>query len=131
MTKPLAQKLGIKPGNSIFVISAPKDYVTLLGPLPDGARIVTKAPQGGAALVHLFAKTMAQLQAGLPKARAAMTIDGMIWVSWYKQAAKIPTDVSEAAVRALALEGDLVDVKIAAIDDQWSGLKLMVRKALR
>ena len=60
-----------------------------------------------------------------------MTIDGMIWVSWYKQAAKIPTDVTEGTVRNLALKGDLVDVKVCAVDAQWSGLKLMVRKALR
>ena len=97
----------------------------------DGARIVTRAPKGGAPLVHLFVKSLVELRAGLPIARKAMTIDGMIWVSWYKQAAKIPTDVTEDAIRNLALKGDLVDVKVCAIDAQWSGLKLMIRKALR
>ena len=102
-----------------------------MGPLPDGARIVTRAPKDGAPLVHLFVKSLEDLKADLPKARAAMTIDGMIWVSWYKQAAKIPTDVTEGTIRKLALKGNLVDVKVCAVDAQWSGLKLVVRKALR
>ena len=128
---PLSKKLGIKPDSTIFPIHAPKDYAALLGPLPDGVRIVTRAPKDGAPLVHLFVKSLEDLKAGLPKARAAMTIDGMIWVSWYKQAAKIPTDVTEGTIRNLALKGDLVDVKVCAVDAQWSGLKLVVRKALR
>ncbi len=128
---PLTKKLGIKPGTTIFTIAAPKSYAALLGPLPDGARITARAPAGGAPLVHLFVKNLAELRAGLPKARNAMTIDGAIWVSWYKQAAKIPTDVTEGSIRNLALKGDLVDVKVCAVDAQWSGLKLVVRKALR
>ena len=126
---PLVRKLGIKPGTTILTIGAPKSYAALLGQLPEGARIVSRA--SGAPIVHLFVKSMAELKAGLPKARKAVTIDGMIWVSWYKQAAKIPTDVTEGTIRSLALKGDLVDVKVCAVDGQWSGLKLVVRKALR
>ena len=128
---PLPKKLGVKPGSTILTIAAPKAYAALLGPLPDGARITTRAAKNGAPLVHLFVKSQAELAASLPRARAAMTIDGAIWVSWYKQAAKIPTDVTEGAIRNLALKGDLVDVKVCAVDAQWSGLKLVVRKALR
>jgi hypothetical protein len=67
----------------------------------------------------------------LPKARAAMKPDGALWVSWYKTAAKIPTDITEDEIRHRALKGDLVDVKVCAVNDVWSGLKLVVRKHLR
>lgn len=128
---PLAKKLGVKPGTTILTIGAPKTYVALLGPLPDGARIISRAPASGAPIVHLFVKSLAELKAGLPRASKAMTIDGMIWVSWHKKVAKIPTDVTEGEIRDLALKGDLVDVKVCAVDEKWSGLKLVVRKALR
>jgi len=116
---PLAQKLGIKPGNRVLAIDAPKDY-----PFATVAK-------GPADIVHLFVKTLADLDKQLPRARKAMTIDGAIWVSWYKKAAKIPTDVTEDLIRKRALATDLVDVKVCAVDDKWSGLKLVVRKALR
>ena len=82
-------------------------------------------------LVHLFAESAAAFELALPEARRALKPDGMIWVSWYKQAAKIPTDLSENAIRAHALATDLVDVKVCAVSDIWSGLKLVVRKPLR
>lgn len=74
---------------------------------------------------------LAGLDKQLPLARKAMKPDGMLWVSWYKKAAKIPTDVTEDLIRARALKTDLVDVKVCAVSDVWSGLKLMVRKHLR
>ena len=116
---PLAKKLGIKDGSRVLAIGAPKGYAFAN---------VTKGP---ADIVHLFVTSLAELDKQLPKARKAMTIDGAIWVSWYKKAAKIPTDVTEDLVRNRALATDLVDVKVCAVDDQWSGLKLVVRKALR
>lgn len=128
---PLAKKLGIKEGMSILVMGAPKDYAKLVAPLPGGVAILAKAPKGGAPIVHLFVTSLAELKKQLPLARKAMTIDGALWVSWYKKAAKIPTDVTEDNIRALALEGDLVDVKVCAVSDVWSGLKLVVRKELR
>lgn len=128
---PLAKKLGIKTGASLYVIAAPRDYEKLLAPLPKNVTIVAKPPKDGADIVHLFVKSLADLEAGLPKARAAMKTDGALWVSWYKKASKIDTNVTEDAIRARALGGDLVDVKVCAVSDIWSGLKLVVRKALR
>ena len=128
---PLAKKLGIKPGTTVLAIDAPKDYAALLGPLPAGASLVTKGKPGGAEIVHLFVPSLAVLEKQLPQARKAMAQDGAIWVSWYKKAAKIETDVTEDAIRASALKTDLVDVKVCAVTDIWSGLKLVIRKHLR
>jgi len=128
---PLPEKLGIKPDSTILTLNAPKDYRSWLGALPKGAAFVAKAPKAGVAIVHLFVTSEAELKRDLPKARTAIAADGMIWVSWYKKAAKIPTDVTEDSVRNLALKTDLVDVKVCAVTDIWSGLKLVVRKHLR
>ena len=125
---PLAKKLGIKPGMALYAIAAPKDYRALLG---IDAKFAAKPPKGGADFVHLFVTSAAELDKQLPLARKAMKRDGMLWVSWYKKAAKIPTDVTEDAIRTRALKTDLVDVKVCAVSDVWSGLKLMVRKHLR
>lgn len=116
---PLKTKLGIKDGDRVLAIGAPDDYA------------FATAAKGPAEVVHLFVKTLAELDRELPKARKAMTTDGMIWVSWTKKAAKIPTDVTEDLIRARALATDLVDVKVCAVDERWSGLKLVIRKALR
>jgi hypothetical protein len=116
---PLKHKLGIKDTSRVLAIGAPKDYTFAT---------VTKGP---AHIVHVFVKSLAELDKQLPRARKAMTADGAIWVSWYKKASKIPTDVTEDAIRARALATDLVDVKVCAVDEQWSGLKLVIRKALR
>ncbi len=116
---PLKQKLGIKDTSRVLAIGAPEDYAFAT---------VNKGP---ADVVHLFVKSLAELDKQLPRARKAMTTDGAIWISWYKKAAKIPTDVTEDVIRGRALKGDLVDVKVCAVDEQWSGLKLVIRKALR
>lgn len=128
---PLAKKLGFEPGSVAFTIAAPDEYRDWLKPLPDGVDVVTKPLKSGVDIVHLFVTSLAELKRDLPKARNAMKPDGAIWVSWYKKSAKIPTDVTEDEVRRLALAGDLVDVKVCAVTDIWSGLKLVVRKHLR
>jgi hypothetical protein len=128
---PLVKKLGIKPGMKLLAINAPKDYRALLAPLPDDVAISAKPGKSGSDIVHLFVTSAAEYERDLPKARAAMTIDGAVWVSWYKKSAKIPTDVTEDIVRNRALQTDLVDVKVCAVSDVWSGLKLVVRKHLR
>jgi hypothetical protein len=125
---PLAKKLGIKDGMALYAINAPQDYGALLA---IDATFAARPPKGGADFVHLFVASQAELDKHLPKARRAIKPDGMIWVSWYKQAAKIPTDVTEGTIRGRALAGDLVDVKVCAVSDIWSGLKLVVRKHLR
>jgi hypothetical protein len=128
---PLAQKLGIKPGMNILAINAPEDYGKLLGALPKDVSILTTAESSEAQLVHLFVRSLKELDDLLPDARCAMATDGALWVSWYKKSAKIPTDVTEDLIRARALKTDLVDVKVCAVTGLWSGLKLVVRKHLR
>ena len=116
---PLKQKLGIKDSSRVLAIGAPKGYA------------FATVAKGPADVVHLFVTSLAELDKRLPRARKAMTTDGALWVSWYKKAAKIPTDVTEDLIRARALKTDLVDVKVCAVSDIWSGLKLVVRKHLR
>jgi hypothetical protein len=128
---PLAKKLGIKPGSCLLPIGAPADYRKWLPPLPPDVTFLAKSPKEGADIVHLFVTNLAKLDAELPRARQAMKPDGALWVSWYKKSAKVPTDVTEDAIRARALKTDVVDVKVCAVSDQWSGLKLVVRKHLR
>jgi hypothetical protein len=128
---PLGKKLGIKPDSTILLLNAPKEYRAWIGALPKDAAFVTKAPKSGCAIVHLFVTSAVELARDLPKARKAIAADGMIWVSWYKKSAGIPTDVTEDLIREKALKTDLVDVKVCAISDAWSGLKLVVRKHLR
>jgi hypothetical protein len=127
---PLSTKLGIKPGHTIHTVGAPSGYRTLLAPLPDG---VTFTPRLSDAVdvVHLFVTTASTLASLMPRIRKQMRADAMVWVSWPKKAAKVRTDVTEDVVRAVALPTGLVDVKVCAVDDVWSGLKLVVRKALR
>ncbi len=128
---PLAKKLGIKPGTIIFTIAAPDGYAQWLAPLPDKVSITAKTPASGAETVHLFADSIAALERGLPRARQSMKGDGALWVSWPKKSSGVRTDVTEDAIRARALKTDLVDVKVCAVTDIWSGLKLVVRKHLR
>jgi hypothetical protein len=128
---PLARKLGIKPGAVLFTLTAPDDYRDWLAPLPAGVTFVSRPRAGQCDIVHIFASSLIELGRALPKARVAIKPDGAIWVSWYKKSAKIPTDVTEGEVRNRALATDLVDVKVCAVTDVWSGLKLVVRKQLR
>src|SRR5665213_10585 len=108
---PLIKKLGIKPGMKILALDALKDYAKILVALPAGAIIVSKSPKSGSNIVHLFVTSFAEYEKQLPRARKAMTVDGAIWVSWYKKAAKIQTDVTGDVIRDRALKTDLVDVK--------------------
>ena len=126
--KPVVQKLGIKPGFCIFVSGAPKTYDALVGGLPDGAKIIArlKAPLD---VVHLFATKAAGLANKLSGCRDAIAPDGMIWVSWPKKSSGVATDLSDVAVRDIALRLGLVDVKVCAIDETWSGLKFVIPKA--
>lgn len=128
--KPITQKLGIKPGFRIFVDHAPKAYRDVVGELPDDVKIVTrlKAPLD---MVHLFAREAAGLGARLIACRDAIAPDGMVWVSWPKKASGVATDLSDVVVRDTALPLGLVDVKVCAVDDVWSGLKFVIRKEKR
>jgi hypothetical protein len=98
----------------------------LVAPLPDGARIAT-AVNGRTDLVHIFSKQRSKLVAELTAARKALRDDAMIWVSWPKKSSGVETDITEDTIRELAFPLGLVDVKVCAVDDTWSGLKLVVR----
>jgi hypothetical protein len=127
---PLGKKLGIKPGMRIVLLEAPDDYARLVAPVPEGVRFSTRLIEG-ADMVHVFATGKELLARSLVRALPKLSRDGMIWVSWPKKAAKIPTDVTEDRVREAALRLELVDVKVAAVDTVWSGLKLVIRKDRR
>jgi hypothetical protein len=128
--KGVVQKLGIKPGFRIFVNEAPSAYCDIVGELPDGVRFGAHlaAPLD---MVHLFATKAAGLKSRLEQCRAAIAPDGMVWVSWPKKASGVATDLSDIVVRAAALPLGLVDVKVCAIDEVWSGLKFVIPKKQR
>ena len=127
---PLSKKLGIKEGNKILIRNAPENYETLLAPLPDAVRLSTNASKD-LQMVHLFTRSRRELENQLPDYIKSIRQDGMIWVSWPKKSSKVPTDITEDVVRAVALPLGLVDVKVCAIDEIWSGLKLVIRKENR
>jgi len=127
---PLAKKLGIRAHARLFVRAAPDNYRELLAPLPEGVHSVRRI-DARTDLIHLFATRAAPLARALTAARRAMRMDAVIWVSWPKRLSGVDTDISENDVRALALPLGLVDVKVCAVDDTWSGLKLVLRKSER
>ena len=128
---PLVKKLGIKAGVRAALIYAPAGYLDLLGDLPADAVVDRELAGAGYDFVQAFYIWRADYEADFPRLKAAIRKDGMIWISWYKRAAKMPTDITEDVVREVALAGGLVDVKVAAIDAQWSGLKLVYRRSDR
>jgi hypothetical protein len=127
---PLAKKLGIVANSRVVAKHAPRDYAQWLAPMPAGAgfdAVVSQATD----IVHVFVDRTAALDAELKALRTSIRPDGVVWVSWPKKAAKVPTDITEDTIRALALPLGFVDVKVCAVSEVWSGLKLVVRKALR
>lgn len=120
----LVKKLGIKAGMALAVLNRPDHYWELLGDLPDSLRLDASPPFD---FIHLFTTARAELEDELPRLRGQIVQNGMIWVSWPKKAAKVATDVTEDVVREIALAHGLVDVKVAAVDAVWSGLKLVIR----
>ena len=127
---PLARKLGIRPAARMFVRAPPANYAALLAPLPESVQRVRRI-DARTDLIHLFATRASALRRELAVARRAMRDDAVIWVSWPKKAAGVDSDISENGVRALALPLGLVDVKVCAVDETWSGLKLVLRVSER
>jgi len=127
---PLAKKLGIKEGSVVLPMHAPANYRELLEPLPPSVRFVKKANHE-TNVVHLFVTKKADLERALAGYRKQLASDATVWVSWPKKSSKVPTDITEDVIREVALPMGWVDVKVCAVDDVWSGLKLVVRLANR
>jgi hypothetical protein len=123
----LIDKLGLKAGQRAHIAGAPADYDEVLGPLPEDLVLVGRL-QGSFDFVQFFTDRRAQLEKRFPALKKALKPDGMLWISWPKKTSGVATDVTEDVVRDIALSHGLVDVKVCAVDEVWSGLKLMYRK---
>lgn len=121
---PLVQKLGIKPGARLQIASEPAGFGSVLGPLPDGARPSTR---GELDFAMVFTKTVADLEKRFVALRDRLAPNGTLWVSWPKKSSGVATQLTENLVRDIGLQKGLVDVKVCAIDDTWSGLKFVRR----
>jgi hypothetical protein len=134
---PLPAKLGLKDGMTAAFIALPSELDDLADAVAfaDVDRLADWSEISGTTLkydaIHAFTRQRAEIEDRLGDVEAAIKRDGMVWVSWPKKASKVPTDVTEGVVRAEALKRDLVDVKVAAVNEIWSGLKLVIRKDLR
>ncbi len=127
---PLVKKLGIGAGGRVLVLGAPEGYRGWLAPLPPGVRFGSRWA-ASTDIVHCFVTRRRDLVAILETARARLKPDGVVWVSWPKKAARVATDITEDTIREIALPLGFVDIKVCAVNEVWSGLKLVIRKALR
>jgi hypothetical protein len=126
----LPDKLGIKPGTKIIALGAPPNYTQLLGPLPEDTKVTTRLARP-ARFVHQFVARRSELERAFPSIDAALADDGTAWISWPKKSSGMATDLTEDVVRAVGLPLGLVDVKVCAVDEVWSGLKFVRRKEKR
>ena len=122
----LPDKLGIKPGQKIYFGNPPENYSRTLGALPEGATLL-KSLKGPCSFIQFFTKDKNELESAFPKLKKNLEQDGSLWISWPKGASKIKTDLNENIVREIGLHNGLVDIKVCAVDDIWSGLKFVVR----
>jgi hypothetical protein len=127
---PLAKKLGISSGTKIHVVAAPENYLELLSPLPEDVQVVSRVDER-TDIVHIFSVKRALLSRAIAGVLGKLRPDAAIWVSWPKKSSKVPTDIVEDAIRDIALPLGLVDIKVCAVDETWSGLKLVLRKEKR
>ncbi len=127
---PLVKKLGINAGMKILVKHEPKAYWNWVSPLPEGVIVKARA-SSGLGFVHLFVTSQRTFMSEVLAARKSISPDGMIWISWPKKASNVETDLNENIIRDFALKNGLVDVKVCAVDEVWSGLKLVIPVKLR
>jgi hypothetical protein len=127
---PLTKKLGFKERSLVLLIDAPKDYAQLVAPMPTGVQFISK-PSRNVDIAHVFVSRRSTLSKHLSKLRETLDVQASIWVSWPKKTAKVPTDITEDTIREVALPLGFVDIKVCAVTDVWSGLKLVLRKELR
>ena len=125
---PLPKKLGIKPGHRVLLLGAPRGFEQTLGALPEGVA-VANASRGTKPfdVIVLFALDERALRAGFEPARARLQSDGGLWIAWPKKSSGLQTDLGDAMVRAHVLASGLVDNKVCALDETWSGLRFVVR----
>ena len=122
----LVEKLGIKPGQRVVVLGAPVDFARTLGALPRGTTL-TRRLSPASAMIIAFSKSHSALEAVFGRWKGALDQDGTLWVCWPKRTSRTVTDLSENDVRDVGLAGGLVDVKVCAIDEMWSGLRFVYR----
>lgn len=127
---PLADKLGFKPGMRAFIADMPESVRAEIALDSLGLELLA-APGAGIDAAHVFVTERARLDCELSALRQLIAPSGFVWVSWPKKVSKVATDITEDTIRELALPLGLVDVKVCAVDETWSGLKLMIRKELR
>jgi hypothetical protein len=126
----LSEKLGIKPGGRVVVRGGPPSYESLLGALPAGVTVSSRL-SAGAPFIHRFARRQSELQGDFGRLARALADDGMLWISWPKKSSGAETDLNENIVREIGLTQGLVDVKVCAVDELWSGLKFVRRVSNR
>jgi hypothetical protein len=124
------RKLGFKPGQNVVYVNAPEGFNDLLREFPEGVS-VRRTLRGPLDLVVCFVTERRDLERRLPALRRAIAPDGMLWIAWPKRSSGVASDMTEDVVRDVALPTGLVDNKVCAIDDTWSGLRLVVRRELR
>ncbi len=127
---PLVQKLGLKAPLRLLVLGAPREYAAWLGELPAGVTLTARAG-GSVAAAHVFVTKRAALAKRLAALRRSLAPAGYVWVSWPKKASKVPSEVTEDVIRAVALPLGFVDVKVCAVSEVWSGLRLVIRVSER
>jgi len=124
--KSLVEKLGIKEGFAIAILGTPSNYAATLGQLPSGVKQVKKL-NGPLDFIQFFSSRRSHLEEQFPKLKASLSPSGMLWISWPKGSSGGPTDLTENVVRDIGLANGLVDVKVCAVDETWSGLKFVYR----
>jgi len=127
----LVNKLGIKPSSKVVFVNPPKDYYTILGALPAGAKVIGVARalklEGAIDFIQCFSKTREDVESKIAALKPCLVPDGMFWISWPKGSSGVETDLNENIIREVGLENGLVDVKVCAVDETWSGLKFVFR----
>jgi hypothetical protein len=126
----LPTKLGIKEGSTVGFVNEPDGFAATLGRLPDGVTVRQRV-RGRLDVIVYFTRSRAQLERRIERLKGALDPAGRLWIAWPKRASKVPTDMTEDVVREVALPIGLVDNKVAAIDETWSGLQLVIRRELR
>jgi hypothetical protein len=122
----LVEKLGIKPNTRVAILHAPETFDTTLGPLPEGVRRFRNLAKD-LDFLHAFFENSKTLDREFPSLRKSIRQTGVVWISWPKKESGVPTDLTGDVVRNTGLKHGLVDVKVCAVDEIWSGLKFMYR----